>query len=105
LKLARFGLTFAATPEMFTNLVRLISRRAPAHYERGFVREVTVRERSPRNRRVERVIEACWVVIALKSAAVVWLFGRYHVPVSPLWVIAPTIAFAALCTLVYLLRD
>ncbi len=75
------------------------------HYERGFVREVNVRERPPRNPRVEHVIEICWVVIALKSVAVVWLFDRYHVPVNPLWVIAPTLVFAALCTLVYLLRN
>jgi hypothetical protein len=90
---------------MLADFIRLISRRPPMHYERGFVREVSVRERPPRNPRVERVIEACWVVIALKSVAVVWLFARYHVPVNPLWVIAPTLVFAALCTLVYLLRS
>jgi hypothetical protein len=90
---------------MLADFVRLIIRRPPVDYERGFVRGVSVRRRTPRNRRVELVIEACWAVIVIKSAAVVWLFGRYHVPVSPLWVIAPTVAFAALCTLVYLLRD
>jgi membrane protein YdbS with pleckstrin-like domain len=90
---------------MLADLVRLISRKPPAHYERGFVREVRVRERSPRNPRVERVIEICWAAIALKCVAVVWLFARYHVPVSPLWVIAPTVVFAAVCTLVYVLRD
>ena len=90
---------------MLADLVRLISRRPPIAYERGFVREVRVRERPPRNLRVERVLEAGWPVIALKCVLVVWLFGRYHVPVSALWVIAPTVAFAALCTLVYLLRD
>jgi hypothetical protein len=51
------------------------------------------------------VIWICWAIIVLKCIAVVWLFGRYHVPVSSLWVIAPTVIFAALCTLVYLLRD
>lgn len=69
------------------------------------MREVRVRERSPRNRQVERLLAICWAIIALKSAAVVWLFGRYHVPVSPAWVIVPTVVFAALCTVVYLLRD
>jgi len=90
---------------MFADLVRLISRRPPVDYERGFVRGVKVRERAPRNRRVERVIAICWVIILVKSFAVIWLFDRYNVPVNALWVIAPTIAFAALCTAVYLLRD
>ena len=90
---------------MLADLVRLISRRPPAGYERSFVREVSVQHRAPRNRRVERVIAACWVLIIIKSIAVVWLFDRYLIQVNPLWVIAPTIIFAALCTVVYLLRD
>ncbi len=90
---------------MLADFVRLIHRRPPADYEQGFVRAVRVRTRSPRNRRVERVIWICWAIIAVKCVGVVWLFGRYHVPVSSLWVIAPTVIFAALCTLVYLLRD
>ena len=90
---------------MFADLVRLIHRRTPEDYERGFVRSVHVRDRSPRNRRVERQLLTGWAVIVLKSFAVLWLFDRYHVPVNPLWVIAPTVFFAALCTAVYLLRD
>jgi hypothetical protein len=90
---------------MFSDLVRLINRRASADYEKGFVRDVRVRARTPRNPRVERLFAVCWVVIVAKSIAVVWLFDRYHVPVNPLWVIAPTIVFAALCTAVYVLRD
>jgi hypothetical protein len=90
---------------MLADFVRLIHRRPPAAYERGFIRGVTVSSRSPRNRSVERVILICWAIIILKCVAVVWLFDHYHVPVSPLWVIAPTVVFAALCTLVYLLRD
>jgi membrane protein YdbS with pleckstrin-like domain len=90
---------------MFADFVRLISRRPAVDYERGFVRGVRVSGRAPRNRRVERVLAVCWVLIVLKSFAVVWLFDRYHVPVSPLWVIAPTVVFAALCTVVYMLRD
>jgi uncharacterized membrane protein YgcG len=90
---------------MFADLVRLISRRPPVDYERGFVRKVRVSERAPRNKRVERVIAICWVIILVKSFAVLWLFDRYNVPVNALWVIAPTVVFAALCTVVYLLRD
>jgi hypothetical protein len=90
---------------MFADLLRLINRRPPVDYERGFVRSVRVSEKPPRNRRVERLIAICWAIIVVKSVAVVWLFGHYHVPVSSLWVIAPTVVFAALCTLVYALRD
>jgi uncharacterized membrane protein YgcG len=90
---------------MFADLVRLISRRPPTDYEQSFVRSVKVSAKAPRNRRVERMIGICWVVIVFKSFAVVWLFDHYHVPVNALWVIAPTVIFAALCTAVYLLRD
>jgi hypothetical protein len=90
---------------MFADLVKLIHRRPPDAYERGFIRSVTVTERPPRNRRVERLLWACWGAIILKSWLVVWLFGRYHIPVNPLWVIAPTVIFAVLVTVVYLLRD
>jgi len=90
---------------MLAGLVRLINRRGASGYERGFVREVRVSTRAPRNRRVERVIAVCWVIIIMKCVAVVWLFDHYNVPVSPLWVVAPTVIFAALITVVYLLRD
>jgi hypothetical protein len=90
---------------MLADFVRLINRRPPVDYERGFVRGVSVSTRSPRNRKVERVIVICWGIILLKCLGVVWLFSHYHVPVSSLWVIAPTVIFAALCTVLYLLRD
>jgi uncharacterized membrane protein len=90
---------------MFADFIRLFNRRPPVDYERSFVRAVRVSDRPPRNRRVERVIAVCWGVIAVKCVVVVWLFSRYHVPVSALWVIAPTVVFAALCTLVYMLRE
>lgn len=90
---------------MFADLVRLINRRPPADYERGFVHSVKVSSKSPRNPRIERLFAICWVLIVIKSFAVIWLFDRYHVPVNALWVIAPTVIFAALCTAVYLLRD
>jgi hypothetical protein len=89
---------------VFSNLLHLISRRTPPEYEQGFVREITVKRRSPRNLRLERLIYACWILIAAKSVAVVWAVRHYHVPFSPLWVIGPTVAFAALCTGVYYWR-
>jgi hypothetical protein len=42
-------------------------------------------------------------VILVKSVAVVWAVGRYHLPFNPLWVIGPTVTFAALATLVFVL--
>ena len=90
---------------MFADFLQLITRRSPADYERRFVESVGVHRKSPRNPRLERFMAWCWIVIAAKSALVLWLFERYRVPINPLWVIAPTIVFAALVTVVYLLRD
>jgi len=90
---------------MLADLVRLINRRDAGGYERSFVREVRVSARAPRNPRVERVIAVCWAVIIIKCVATVWLFDHYKVPISALWVVAPTVIFAALCTAVYFLRD
>jgi hypothetical protein len=56
-----------------------------------------------RRRRVRNVILLCWAVILVKSVAVVWAVGRYHLPFNPLWVIGPTVTFAALATLVFVL--
>jgi hypothetical protein len=87
---------------VFSNLMHLITRRTPPEYEGGFVREVTVRARPPRNPRMERFIVACWILIAVKSVAVVWLAGHYRFPFNPLlWVVAPTVVFASVGTGVY----
>jgi hypothetical protein len=88
---------------MFPNLFSLISRK-PEAYERAFVKEVNVRRKVPRNKKVERLLLICWVAIVFKSFGVLWLFDHYHVPINPLWVIGPTVTFASLCTLVYILR-
>ncbi len=90
---------------MFADFIRLVNRRSRSDYERGFIQEVRVRRKSPRNRGVERLFLACWVVIAAKCVLVAWLFKHYQIAVNPMWVIAPTVVFAALCTAVYLLRD
>jgi peptidoglycan/LPS O-acetylase OafA/YrhL len=90
---------------MFANLLHLISRRMQPGYDRRFVRGVAVRKRPVRNRRMERLIWICWGLIAVKSAFVAWAVPHYRIPFSPLWVILPTIAFAALCTAVYHWRD
>jgi hypothetical protein len=92
---------------MFANLIQLITGRPPAAepYELAFVKDVHVRQRRARRPKVERLLLVCWVLIALKSWLVIWAVAKYHVPIHPLWVIVPTVLFALLCTLVYLLRD
>ncbi len=68
---------------------------------------LTEEERLARHRwRVERLIYVCWGLIVLKSLFIVWAVGRYAIPFNPLWIIAPTIAFALLATSLYFwLRD
>jgi hypothetical protein len=90
---------------MFANLLQLITRRPPPDYERSFVQEVRVKQRSPRNPRIERLIVVCWLLIIAKSLLVVWLVGKYHLNFNAAWVIAPTVIFALLCTAVYFWRD
>jgi hypothetical protein len=89
---------------MFANLFSS-SRRPASEYERSFVQEVTVKAPSPRNRRLERLIVLGWIVIVLKSIVVVWAVRHYRIPFNPLWVIAPTVAFAILITWVYWKRS
>ena len=91
---------------MFHNLLQLVTRRPPASQDFGFVEEVRLHEYAPkRNRRAERLIVICWVLIVVKCWLVTWLVAKYHMGFSPLWVTAPTVVFAAICTLVYVFRD
>jgi len=90
---------------MFPNLVRLVTRRPPPDYDRGFVEEVRLVEFLPvRNRRVEKVILICWLLIAGKCWLVTWLVGKYHMNFAPLWVNGPTVFFALMCTAVFYFR-
>jgi hypothetical protein len=89
---------------MFPNLFQLISRRPSPEYELGFVKEVTAVPQRIRNPRIERLFIIAWILIAIKSVVVVWAVGHYHIPFSPLWVIVPTVVFAALCAVVYFRR-
>ena len=88
---------------MLNNLFQVITRRPPAGFDHGFVREVNLKkaEGRPRNPRMERLILLGWVLILVKSWLIVWAVGKYRVPVDPLWVIAPTFLFALVCTVVY----
>jgi hypothetical protein len=89
---------------VFANLLQLISRRESPDYEQGFLREIPAKQRRVRNPGIERLFLFAWILIALKSAFVLWAVPHYHIPFSPYWVIVPTLFFAALCTAVYFRR-
>jgi hypothetical protein len=54
------------------------------------------------SRRTRWILEIGWIVIIAKCLAVPWVVSHWQVPVHPGWVIAPTLIFAALVTLVVL---
>jgi hypothetical protein len=70
-------------------------------YESAFVDDVVVRRTRPPDPRMERLLLACWVLIALKHVAVIWAVHRYSVPFHQLWVNAPTWLLAFVATAVY----
>ncbi len=91
---------------MFPHLVRVVSLRPPPANGRDFVEEVRLVEYvRARNRRAAALILVCWMLIATKCELVIWLVDKYHMKFSPLWVNAPTVCFALLCTAVYFWRE
>ena len=64
-------------------------------------------ERRARHRwRIEILIYVCWCLIVVKAFVVVWAINHFNIPIHPLVVIGPTVAFAFLATsLYYWLRD
>ncbi len=92
---------------MFHSLLPLVTRRpAATGPEIVFVEDVRLVRRSrTRNRRAERLLLVCWILIAAKCWLVTWLVQRYHMNFSALWVTAPTVIFALVCTGVYFGRD
>ncbi len=55
-------------------------------------------------RRMRWFMAVAWMVIAVKCLLVWWAIGHWNVPVHPLWVIAPTLLFAALVTGLWLVH-
>lgn len=88
---------------MFANLFQLITGRpsAPGIERTAFVEEVHVRRAEPRNPKVERLILACWVLIAVKHVLIIWVCRHYPVPFHQLWVNFPTWLLGALATGIY----
>lgn len=90
---------------MFANLLRLISRQpSPEASRHAFVQEVVVSDRERRNPRVERLMFICWVLIAIKHVAIIWVCHRYPVPFHQLWINFPTWLLGVLATGIYLWR-
>ena len=52
--------------------------------------------------RVRWVMAVAWLLIAVKCGLVWWAVNHWSMPFHPLWIIAPTIAFAGLATLRWL---
>ena len=74
----------------------------PLDSDTSFVKEIRPSQISKGSSWVTRLIIAGWVLIVVKSIFVWWACAHYALPFHPLWVIAPTVAFAALCNGVYL---
>ena len=91
---------------MFANFLQLITGRPPAEHDRGFVEEVRLVEHArARNPRAEKLFLICWLLISAKCGLVIWLVDKYDMKFNALWVNAPTVCFALLCTAVYFFRD
>lgn len=90
---------------MFANLLRLITPRPVPGVDRlAFVEEVRVRDVERRSSRVEWMILACWVLIAVKHVAIIWVCRQYPVPFHQLWINFPTWLLGLLATAVYFRR-
>lgn len=90
---------------MLANFFQFRSRRDPGDYEHAFVEEVNVSRPVPRDPRLERLIFACWILIAVKHVLVIWAVHHYQVPFHQLWVNAPTWAAGVAATLAYYWRE
>ncbi len=93
---------------MFTNLLQLITgQHPPPEVERSaFVEEVRIHDpgRPRRNRKVERFLLVCWLLIAAKHVFVIWACQTYPVPFHQLWINFPTWLLGLLATAVYYLQ-
>ena len=92
---------------MINLLHQLFSRRATASLVSPSLEKTTglPLEREPRSPRSERWIVAGWVLIALKCVLLTWAINAYQVPIHPLWLVVPTVAFGLLATALYIWRD
>lgn len=90
---------------MFANFLRFLFPRDPHAVDTAFVAEVHVHRTVPSNPRAEKIILACWLLIAVKHLAVIWAVHRYAVPFHQLWVNFPTFLLGLVATWAYYGRD
>lgn len=55
--------------------------------------------------RVRWVMSVAWVLIAIKCGLVWWAVEHWSMPFHPLWIVAPTLAFAGLATVLWLVHN
>jgi hypothetical protein len=53
-------------------------------------------------RRVRWIMAVLWTVIVAKSIVVWWAVGYWQMPFHPLWIVAPTIVFAGLASVIWI---
>jgi uncharacterized membrane protein len=46
-------------------------------------------------------VAVAWILIAAKCVVVWWAMQHWSVPFHPLWIVGPTLAFAALATAIW----
>ena len=61
--------------------------------------QIDLAQYSPRVRWFMAIV---WLVIAAKCVLVWWAMARWHVPFHPLWIVGPTLVFAALASVLWL---
>lgn len=88
---------------MFASFVQLVTGRAPAPEigRAAFIEEVRASDTVARDPRVLRLIAICWVLIAIKHVAIIWLVWHYRIPFHQLWINFPTWLLGVLATAVY----
>lgn len=90
---------------MFTNLLLRLRHLSPRAAEDPFVREVNVTRPVPRSRRSEWLLVIGWFLISLKCWATFWAVEHYAMPINAWWIVAPSLAAAAICTWIYWRRN
>ena len=90
---------------MFANLLKFFAGRDPDDFDRVFIEEVHVRRSVPASPRAEKIILACWGLIAVKHVLVIWAVHHYAVPFHQLWVNFPTFLLGLVATWAYYARD
>jgi hypothetical protein len=55
--------------------------------------------------RVRWWMAVAWVLIVVKCILVWWSIGHWQVPIHPLWIVAPTLIFAGLASLLWLTHE